>query len=339
MAFWLDRAVGVVGRPLKADQGSTHWIAQRTFNAGDRPLSASPRQLGAAALVALVALRIGIGFHFFKEGADKLQHPKPFSAGFFGNAKGNLSGFYHGLVWDADGLARLDAEQAKADWAHFKARVAGHYGFDEAQNREADAALQRRLTQLKTHLDDNTTEITEYKLGLAQRDDYRSQDDRTQVASLRGQLEKFESELKGQRAKLVGPIDQMWSGFEAELNNLATAEQRGGGKLALGKPGRDFLDSDTIDKFIPYFDATLGLFLMIGLLTRLSAMLAALFLCSVIASQWPGSPGAIPVWPQLIEALGLFVIAATATGRVAGVDFFLSLLRGKCCPPKPGAPT
>ena len=59
----------------------------------------------AAADVAL--LRIGIGVHFLAEGVTKLENPKPFSAGFFGNAKGPLASLYKNMVWDADGLYRL----------------------------------------------------------------------------------------------------------------------------------------------------------------------------------------------------------------------------------------
>lgn len=298
--------------------------------------AASPRQLGTAALVALVALRIGIGFHFFKEGADKLQNPNWTSAGFLGNANGPFAGSFKSMVWDADGLARLDQEQAVAMWDHFRERVATRHNFDEEQAKQAQAIFERRKSQLEVHLSDNSTEIREYQLGLERRDKYRTDRGRVQVASLAGQIGTIEGELRSERTKLIRPIDQMWTGYEAELNSLAPPEQRRGRAVALGKPGRSGLDSESINRFIPFFDLSLGVLLMIGLFTRTSAAIAGLFLCSVIASQWPGSLGSLPTWPQVTEALGLFVIAATASGRFAGADFFVGLLGCWCCKPKQG---
>lgn len=303
---------------------------------GDIALSASPRQLGTAALVALIALRVGIGFHFFKEGTDKLQTPGWTSAGFLGNAKGRFADSYHNMVWDVDGLARLDDGETKPLWDHFRERVVRIYGFDESQTKQAEVIFKRRVKQLETHFADSDRDIEEYRLGIARRDAYRNQKDRVQVASLSGQLGSIESELKSKRSQLVGPIDQIWQGYEAELNALATEGQRHRGPISLARPGRRTLDSRTIDKIIPYFDLTLGMLLMLGLFTRTAAVAAGLFLCSVVISQWPGTPGAVPVWPQLIEALALFVIAATASGRVAGVDFFVRLFTAWCCPAKQG---
>lgn len=279
----------------------------------------------------MIALRIGIGFHFFTEGADKLKNPGWSSAGFLGNAKGRFADSYHNMVWDADGLARLDFNEAETRWAHFRERVVQTYGFDESQAKKAEEIWNRRLNQLEAHFEDNRRDIEEYRLGIARRDSYRSQDDRTQVASLSGQLNRIEGELASKRAELIRPLDLMWDGYEGELNALAVEGQRHRGPIELERPGRRTLDSRTVDKIIPYFDLTLGLLLMIGLFTRTAAVVAGLFLCSVVVSQWPGTAGAAPVWPQLIEALALFVIAATASGRVAGVDFFVRLGSAWCC--------
>jgi uncharacterized membrane protein YphA (DoxX/SURF4 family) len=303
---------------------------------GDGALAASTRQFGTFALVALVVLRVGIGFHFFTEGAGKLNNPKPFSANFFTTAKGPFSSGFQNLVWDADGVARLDLEQTREMWDHFRERVARNYNFSEQQAEQAGQAFKRRLSQFETHLAANRRDIDEYKLGLARRDDYRGQKDRVQVASLRGQIEKIEGELRAKRSELLGPIDLMWSGYEAELNGLAAAEQRPWGPVELGKPDRRVLDSEGTDAAIPWFDLAIGVLLMLGLFTRTAAIVGALFLCSVMVSQWPGTEGAIPVWSQFIEASALVVVAATATGRIAGVDYFLGLLRGWCCPPKQG---
>jgi uncharacterized membrane protein YphA (DoxX/SURF4 family) len=284
-------------------------------------------------LFALVALRIGIGSHFYLEGANKLRDPQPYSAGFFLNAKGHLAPVFRRLVWDPDGVARLDQDESLRMMAQYREQAVQAYGLNEAQAKRAEQIHQTRAAQLQWWLEVNASEIDEYRLALARRDQYQAQPERMQVVSLRGQVAKLERELAGKRAELVAPIDQLWNGYVTDLQELAGA----GAPLAITKPGRSTVDSESIDHFIRYFDLLIGGLLILGLFTRLAAVLGAVFLLSVMASQWPGSWGALPIWPQLIESLGLIVLAATGAGRFAGLDFMLSSLRRWCCPPKEGA--
>lgn len=287
-------------------------------------------------MVALVALRIGIGLHFFREGAAKLQDPKPYSAGFFGNAKGWMAPMFHQLVWDADGLARLDREQTVQIWDEFHVRASQHFGFDEEQAKKAQQIFAARTGQLDWFLDSQADKIDEYRNGLVRRAKNRADAARTEVASLKGQLAWIDGDMASLKKDLVPPIDRLWRGYELDINGLATSEQQRGGPLSIPKPDRRTLDSESIDGLIRYMDITIGVLLILGLFTRPTAIVAACFLASVIASQWPGSPGAVPVWPQLIELLGLVVLAAIGAGQVAGLDRFLAPICGWCCRPKQG---
>ncbi len=303
---------------------------------GETPLNASVRHLGIVTMVALVALRIGIGCHFYREGAAKLRDPKPYSAGFLGNAKGWFAPQFHNLVWDADGLARLDYEQTEKIWDEFHVRAGERLGFDEAQKKAAQQVFLARLGQLEWFLNSNADEIAEYRNGLVRRAKNHSDAARTEVASLKGQLEQIERDLGTLKRDLVPPIDQLWRGYQLEVNALATEAQKQRGMQSIPKPGRRTLDSESIDGLIRYFDVTIGVLLILGLFTRPAAILGAGFLASVIASQWPGSPGAVPVWPQFIEMLGLVVLAAIGAGQFAGLDRFLSPICRWCCRPKQG---
>lgn len=287
-------------------------------------------------MIALVALRIGIGLHFYREGAAKLRDPKPYSAGFLGNAKGWLAPAFHNMVWDADGVARLDQKQTEMIWDEFHVRAGKEYGFDEAQRKAAQKAFITRSGQLEWFFKTNAEEIAEYQNGLARRAKNRADPARTEVASLKGQLDRIEGDLNALKNDLIPPLDRLWSGYERDVNALATAEQRGRGYQAIPKPGRRTLDSESIDGLIRYFDVTIGVLLILGLFTRPAAIIGACFLGSVIASQWPGSAGAVPVWPQFIEMLGLVVLAAIGAGQIAGLDRFLGSLRSWCCRPKQG---
>ena len=94
------------------------------------------------------------------------------------------------------------------------------------------------------------------------------------------------------------------------------------------------MDSEFVDRAIPYFDIAVGLCLILGLFTRPAAILGGLFLASVCVSQWPGYPGAAPIYPYVIEMLALFALAAIGAGQIAGLDFLVCGLRRYCWPPK-----
>ena len=133
-------------------------------------VSRTSYSISSLAAAAIVLLRIGIGVHFLSEGWTKLEKPKPFSAGFFGNAKGPLAPLYKNLVWDADGLFRLDLETTAAEWDTYRERIVAHYGFDEKQQKAAADTVKRYEGRLKQFLGTKNDTIDEYRLWLERRD-------------------------------------------------------------------------------------------------------------------------------------------------------------------------
>ena len=282
--------------------------------------------LGAA---ALILLRVGIGVHFLGEGLDKLADPKPFSGPFFGAAKGPLARVYKDLVWDSDGAFRLDRDTAKADWDTFRSRIVGHYQFDEKQTKDADKVYRDYLDRLYTFLGANSEKIAEYYQRLERRDN-NAKDQTRNLASLQVHDAKIQAELLKMRGELLPTIDGLWRDYENDMNAIATQEQwERHGRLALAKPGRGTIDSITLDAIVPYFNVAVGACLILGLFTRVAAVAGAAFLASVCASQWPGSPGAAPIYYQLVETLALLVLAAIGAGRYLGIDCFFGLLKGR----------
>jgi uncharacterized membrane protein YphA (DoxX/SURF4 family) len=256
------------------------------------------------------------------------------SAGFMTVAKGPLTPLFHWFVWDLDGRARLDREGTLDAWNQYRERVAAHFGFDEKQTAKASEVLKFRERQYVTLLDDNAVDINTYFHGLDRRDKYRREAGRMEVASLRGQVETIERDLVKERRGWLASIDAIWKGLENDLNALATPEQASRGHLAISKPGRKLMDTIFIDQIIPTFDLIVGVLLILGLFTRITSLAAAGFLAMIVATQWPGSPGAIPAHYQIIEMFGCLVLAAVGAGRFAGLDFLVACLLRKCCPPK-----
>lgn len=285
-------------------------------------------------MITLVALRLSIGWHFFKEGTDKIKEPTWTAAHFFTGSKGPLKPLFETMVWDVDGRARLgysvtkggwpkiDVEPTLTMWRQYLDRVVQHYGFAEAQQKQADKVYTLWEEQLRWYMAANEEKILEYFHGLDRRAKNRADNARQSVESLRGQADKVESEISAAAAPWLAQINALWQGYDDALNALATPEQQQS-RLTIGKLEPGFLNTNLIDKVIPWFDALVGALLIVGLCTRLASLAGAGFLFSIVLTQWPGAPGAQPTYYQTIEMLGMLVLAATAAGQFAGLDYVL----------------
>ncbi len=86
------------------------------------------------------------------------------------------------------------------------------------------------------------------------------------------------------------------------------------------------MDTNMINAIVPYFDVAVGLCLLLGLLTPIAALATAVFLGSIFLSQFPPVTGPASSYYQLIECMACLVLAGTAAGRFAGLDYFLHLI-------------
>lgn len=119
------------------------------------------------------------------------------------------------------------------------------------------------------------------------------------------------------------PQNAVW----IDQNALATAEQSQASPFYhLSKPRLKRIDTSVIDRFVPYFDIAIGLCLLLGFFTPVAALAAAGFLGSVFLSQFPPTTGPGSSNYQLIECMACLVLAATGSGRLAGLDYFLHLI-------------
>ena len=200
-------------------------------------------QIGLLAAVAIVALRLGVGLHFFWEGADKLNNPKPFSAGFLGNAKGPLAPTFKSLVWDADGRWRLDTQSMIAHWNAYGDQVIGHYNFDQKQADKVAKKVKEFEGRYKSFRGSRRDEIEEYYAQLDRRDANASQPARTELASLRLHDARIDNDRNKLKGEVLPEIDRMSKDLENELNAIATQEQwKRHGRLPIGYVGQRFGD-------------------------------------------------------------------------------------------------
>jgi uncharacterized membrane protein YphA (DoxX/SURF4 family) len=279
------------------------------------------RRLSWFAVLTLVLLRLGIGFHFFQEGYSKVRDGRFSSAGFLGAAKGPLANKYKSLLPDHDGRNRLDLETMEGVLGGFKEAAIAHYVFSDEQSQQLDEAMGDCLAQIKETHAQWEKELYEYRRGR-ERIRAMERDPSRKVASLRAQKDEIETKWNALPKPALAAIDLAVSKLELETAGIATAQQMLGKPLLnVAYPGEPAVSVRTVDRIIPIFDMAIGILLFVGLLTPLAAGAAALFLISVVLSQFPGYPGTQPTYFQAVEALGCLVLATADAGRYAGLDF------------------
>jgi uncharacterized membrane protein YphA (DoxX/SURF4 family) len=281
-------------------------------------------RLGFFSILAIIALRMCIGWHFYKEGTDKIRSGKFSASGFLGGATGPFADYYHGMVWDYDGAFRLDAAKTAEFWRSTANVLEQKYGFSADQKKQVEQVLTAHQQQLDYVLAENSENLEEYQLGRARIESLNEDPSRNKVSSLRGQRDTIEAEWRSKGTKALKAIDQVWKNLEQEFNGLIVGEQRKRGPFALNKPRLGFMDTSVIDRVVPYFDTTIGVCLLLGLLVRPAALAAGGFLLSVVISQFPGWPDAQPTYFQAVEAIACIFLATVGAGRFAGLDFIFS---------------
>ena len=256
------------------------------------------------------------------EGASKVRGKDFSSVGFLNSAKGPLADQFQSLIWDHDGKIRLDQTRVLEI---FKAGAEGaskHFGFTDAQTEELKIVSKQFATKLTEEVyKPASDDITKYLKGQERIAEMEASKIYS-LSSMQGQKDKIKTELLAGVKPTMAKVEEVWSQYENRLNSIANVTQRQAvGSYRLVKPGQGPLSTDAVDKIIPIFDMVIGILLMIGLLTPVASILAALFLLSVVLTQMPGYPGTAPTYFQAVEAMALFVLAATDAGRYAGLDF------------------
>lgn len=279
--------------------------------------------LGVLAIIALVALRIAIGWHFFMEGTDKVQKGGFSSTGFLAAAKGPFAKSFQAMIPDFDGAARLDEKTMKSVYDEYVTAASELFKFSEEQTNDAKKVAEQQRKELVEIYKDYKPQIDEYLKGVNRVASNEKDEMRSKVASMRKQRDEIESKWRALARPILSEIDRVNADFEEKINSIATDSQRGKeNKFAAFKlPGTGPIDVRTIDKVIPIFDMCVGILLIVGLLTPLAGLAAGIFLASVVLTQFPGAHGSQPTYYQAIEMVGCFLVAFADAGRYAGLDY------------------
>lgn len=279
----------------------------------------SYRKLSSLAIIALVALRVAVGWHFFMEGSDKVKKGGFSSVGFLGAAVGPMSPYFHSMIPDYDGKVRIDEKAIFARIDNFQQQVTTRYRLDDKQSKALERAVGKAKGNIQTAYAQHAQVLTEYKNGFERNIKMDHDRTRTGVASLADQKATIESDWKSKIKPVLKDIDGSLNLLAAEAKAIAGVQTSEKFKVNFGDEG--LVETSTIDKIIPIFDMVVGILLVIGLLTPVAGVAAGLFLVSVVLTQFPGAPGSLPTYYQAIEAIACFVLAFSDAGRYAGLDF------------------
>lgn len=156
----------------------------------------SYRQLNIFAIIALVLLRVGIGWHFFQEGSVKVREGNFTSVGFLSAAKGPFAKKFHDMIADYEGFVRLDPKLMSEAFDGYAEVVGEHYGFTEEQNENAQKVASRGKAEYLDAFARWNKEITDYLQSIDRIN--KLERDAKALASLRFALNAMKSTASGE---------------------------------------------------------------------------------------------------------------------------------------------
>lgn len=331
-------------------------VSGKTFEVGTVD---SRRYLGGFAILALVLLRLAIGWHFFTAGLEKIDRDSDgsyrisFSAApFLGLAKGPLADTFKSFAPSGHDWQELLAvphqkkpltvEEAKAeaerppyhdwsnritaDWQAIADKAAAVPGLAEDQVARVKAAFATRLKELKSYLDSESAAIADYQHELWRLDQWRSKPEAESLPFEQERISKKEAETTVKARPWVAGVAAIEQSFLTDLRDTLTPEQQTDSatfaSMSAATTGPEEAQLKWVNLGTTVLTLGVGLCLLLGLFTRTAAIAGAVFLLSVIATQPPWVTTAEPTINQTVELAGLLVLAGTGAGRWLGLDFF-----------------
>lgn len=306
----------------------------------------------------LVALRLCIGWHFFKEGAAKHREPDRFTAaGFFRQARGPLAERLHTMADDGHRWSELLAaprsdarqpteeaagqsdeateappykqwqDQILEDWRSFLTRYIDAADLTEEQKEAAAEVYAFHAERLGTYLEEQRDDIATYRHELHRLGRWKNEPTAGELPYQGERINQKEAEVQAMPGTWVAAVRDMRQDYHRDLWELLDHEQR----VPVADVMYPVSPLNVIDKVVPYWLLAVGACLLLGLFTRVAAVAGVAFLVGVVATQPPWAPGADSTYYQWVELVALLMLATTAVGRWGGLDFFIHALWSKCC--------
>ncbi len=274
-------------------------------------------------ILCLFALRMGAGWHFFKEGSKKLK-PDFTSKYFLQSAKGPFADTFLGMIPDRYGLERLNMARTMKEWKQYKTTIDSRLKLDENKKARSAKILDKRETQLEEWFSEYGADLEKHKLEVKRLEKAKTEEI-SEVEFQQAWIISKEYELQNKPYPWLKDIEGMGKSLQSELLGL------GDPKLAAKAPRLIEYKKTWVDHAVTWTTLGVGVLLLLGLFTRPAALVGAGFLCSVLLTQpfWAYGSELSYAYYQFVEVLALIVLAATGAGRFFGLDFFTEAIWAK----------
>lgn len=277
---------------------------------------------GFFSILALIFLRLVIGYHFYKEGLAKLKDDGFRSKYFLQQATGPLAEVFHELVPDRYGELRLNQSRTAKTWEKFHARAVAKMRLDDNGKKKAQEILSSYKKKLDSYLADHEEELQSHWLELARLREAKQNEAASEVEFQRDWMAQQEYDLQQQAARWTKGVEGLQRNFQDDLLAL-------GGEASQGVPRlSDSSQKNWVDHAVTFVVLGVGALLLLGLFTRLAALAGAGFLLSVMITQpfWVPDAELSYAYYQTVELAALLLLAACGAGRFAGLDYFTRLV-------------
>lgn len=234
----------------------------------------------------------------------------------------------------APGSAAHDwAAKIAADWQAAVDNFKKLPAMSDDQKQRADKALAARLEALAEYVAGEEEAIVLYRHELWRLANWRNSPEAGELPFATQRIAAKNGETASQLASWKQQIRDFEESLQTDLSGIPAPEQKAqpatlaAANSALADTNQHNLDF--LNVLVTTVVIGVGLCLIFGFLTRIAAVLGALFLLGVVASQPFWIAGAAPTMNQCVELAGLLALAGTGAGRWAGMDGCLAALFGR----------
>jgi len=225
------------------------------------------------------------------------------------------------------------AARVADDWHATLKQFKSLPGSDDEQKEAAEQVFQESYIRFANYMEGVRGEISDYQHELTRYEEMVESDeatDDTPVPFMKDRITSKKAEIQATPRPWVAAAASQETIFRDGLVDLVSDEQRESATLSkrldsVMNPGTQL---DKIDTTVMLVTLIVGVCLIIGLFTRLAAVVGAGFLLSVMSTQPPWAEGVLNTVKLLtayqgIEFIGLLLLAGAGAGAWAGLDGLL----------------
>lgn len=225
------------------------------------------------------------------------------------------------------------ATRVSDDWHEQLKRFKSLPGTTDEQKAAADQVFQENYIRFALYMEDIRGEIADYQHELGRYELMVESDEATEdppAPYVKDRITTKKAELQAVPRPWVAAAEAQETNLRDGLVNLVSDEQRKSATFAKRLDGvmNPTTQLDKIDTTVMLVTLIVGVCLIIGLFTRLAAVVGAGFLLSVMSTQPPWAEGVLNTVKLLtayqgIEFFGLLLLAGAGAGAWAGLDGLL----------------